>query len=52
VVVAAVNGGRERDQRLVEADPELILSLALADYDRRRATRWGRFLLWLLRRTT
>ena len=24
----------------------------LADYDRRRSTRWGRFLLWLLRKTT
>lgn len=24
----------------------------VADYDRRRRTRWGRFLLWLLRKTT
>ena len=24
----------------------------VADYERRRRTRWGRFLLWLLRKTT
>jgi hypothetical protein len=47
-----MNGGGERDQRLADRDAELILTLALADYDRRRATRWGRFLLWLLRKTT
>lgn len=30
---------------------ELIADL-VRDYDRRRSTRWGRFLLWLLRKTT
>jgi hypothetical protein len=29
-----------------------LLEKVVADYDRRRATRWGRFLLWLLRKTT
>ncbi len=28
------------------------LRLVVADYDRRRASRWGRLLLWLLRHTT
>jgi hypothetical protein len=33
------------------ADEEFRAAV-IADYDRRRRTRWGRFLLWLLRRTT
>lgn len=31
---------------------EQLLAAALEDYDRRMSTRWGRFLLWLLRKTT
>jgi hypothetical protein len=33
----------ERDQ---------LLRDMVADYDRRMSTRWGRFLMWLLRKTT
>jgi len=29
-----------------------ILQLIVDDYDRRREGWWGRFLLWLLRKTT
>ncbi|MDF2751699.1 MAG: hypothetical protein K0S82_81 [Gaiellaceae bacterium] len=29
-----------------------VLRAVVADFDRRRSTRWGRFLLWLLRKTT
>lgn len=29
-----------------------ILRRAIEDYDRRREHWWGRFLLWLLRKTT
>jgi hypothetical protein len=29
-----------------------FLAQVLADYDRRRIHWWGRFLLWLLRKTT
>jgi Na+/melibiose symporter-like transporter len=36
----------------MSTETEDILAKILADYDRRRATRWGRFLLWLLRKTT
>jgi len=32
-------------------DQTLVKKL-LDDYDRRRSTRWGRFLLWLLNKTT
>jgi hypothetical protein len=32
-------------------DHELLIKAA-ADYDRRMSTRWGRFLMWLLRKTT
>jgi hypothetical protein len=31
---------------------EEIVDLMQADYDRRRENPWGRFLLWLLRKTT
>jgi hypothetical protein len=31
---------------------EALLMKVVADYDRRMATRWGRFLMWLLRKTT
>lgn len=31
---------------------DTFLDDCVADYDRRRSTRWGRFLLWLLRKTT
>jgi len=31
---------------------EEILRLVVEDYDRRMESRWGRFLLWLLRKTT
>lgn len=37
----------EREEELNEVLQEIV-----SDYDRRRATRWGRFLLWLLRKTT
>lgn len=29
-----------------------VLRKVVADFDRRRAKPWGRFLLWLLRHTT
>lgn len=29
-----------------------LLNEVLADYERRRAHWWGRFLFWMLRRTT
>ena len=29
-----------------------IVDMVQADFDRRRAGWWGRFLLWLLRKTT
>ena len=32
--------------------PDQLARDLIADYDRRRSTRWGRFLLWLLRNTT
>ena len=32
--------------------PENVLHLVASDYDRRRQGWWGRFLLWLLRKTT
>lgn len=35
-----------------EREAQEVLAAVVADYDRRRATRWGRFLLWLLRKTT
>jgi hypothetical protein len=31
---------------------DALLKQLVDDYDRRRSTRWGRFLLWLLRKTT
>jgi len=31
---------------------EQILRQVVEDYDRRRERWWGRFLLWLLRKTT
>jgi hypothetical protein len=48
-----VSGIRELHQ-IVErkrADNVLLAKL-VADYDRRMARRWGRFLMWLLRKTT
>lgn len=36
----------------VDVEREAILKAALEDYDRRREHWWGRFLLWLLRKTT
>jgi len=35
-----------------ENEQELVLAQIVADYDRRRSKWWGRFLLWLLRKTT
>jgi len=35
----------------IPAEREL-LNLVIEDYDRRREHWWGRFLLWLLRKTT
>jgi hypothetical protein len=40
--------GFESEQKRKDA----VLRQIVDDYDRRRATRWGRFLLWLLRKTT
>jgi hypothetical protein len=31
---------------------ELFIAELVADFDRRRANPWGRFLLWLLGKTT
>lgn len=31
---------------------EDLIRRLVEDYDRRMSTRWGRFLLWLLRKTT
>ena len=40
-------------ERLEWTDEQLALAAKLkADYARRCSTRWGRFLLWLLRKTT
>lgn len=36
----------------IDVQREEFLRQALADYDRRRKHWWGRFLLWLLRKTT
>jgi hypothetical protein len=33
-------------------ESEEVLRKIIDDYDRRRAKPWGRFLLWLLRKTT
>ena len=33
-------------------DRDLLLQLIVHDYERRRRTPWGRFLLFLLRKTT
>lgn len=44
-----------RITKVREANPNgsvEILQQIVADYDRRKSTRWGRFLLWLLRNTT
>ena len=35
-----------------DIEREEILRLILADFDDRRKHWWGRFLLWLLRKTT
>ena len=35
-----------------DSEREEILRQIVEDYDRRRAHWWGRFLLWLLRKTT
>ena len=35
-----------------DIERQQILEDALDDYERRRSSRWGRFLLWLLRKTT
>jgi hypothetical protein len=35
-----------------DSDQREIIRQIVEDYDRRRETRWGRFLLWLLRKTT
>jgi hypothetical protein len=40
--------GLESEQKRKDA----VLQQIVDDYDRRRSTRWGRFLLWLLRKTT
>jgi len=40
----------ERGQRIEELED--TLRRIIGDFDRRRARPWGRFLLWLLRRTT
>lgn len=34
------------------SEQDALLAKLLEDYDRRMSTRWGRFLLWLLRTTT
>lgn len=39
------------DLRESMSDKEIV-DLMHADWERRRSTRWGRFLLWLLRKTT
>ena len=36
---------------MTDEDKE-VLRRVVADYDRRREHWWGRFLLWLLRKTT
>jgi phage terminase large subunit GpA-like protein len=38
--------------RLADSNRDEILAKVVADYDRRRQHWWGRFLLWLLRKTT
>ena len=40
--------------RLADAleETQAVLYQVVARYDGRRSTRWGRFLLWLLRKTT
>lgn len=40
------------EQWVAHRDRDEILARVVADYDRRMSTRWGRFLLWLLRKTT
>lgn len=43
----------EDEQMLLRiSDHNKMVDDILSDYDRRRATPWGRFLLWLLRNTT
>jgi hypothetical protein len=39
------------DLRKSMSDEEIV-DLMQADWERRMSTRWGRFLLWLLRKTT
>jgi hypothetical protein len=39
------------DLRTTMSDKEIV-DLMKADWERRMATSWGRFLLWLLRKTT
>lgn len=39
------------DLRTTMSDKEVV-DLMQADWERRMSTRWGRFLLWLLRKTT
>lgn len=34
------------------SEAERVLALVVADFERRRSTRRGRFLLWLLRKVT
>jgi len=36
----------------MSGDRDLLLQLLWHDYERRRRMPWGRFLLWLLRKTT
>jgi hypothetical protein len=42
---------REPGPPELQIPPELARKI-VADYDRRVSTRWGRFLMWLLRKTT
>jgi hypothetical protein len=35
-----------------QQDRDEVLKKIVADYDRRKSKPWGRFLLWLLRKTT
>jgi hypothetical protein len=43
----------ERDEAVAKlAEAQDLLRHMVGDYDRRRSSRWGRVLLWLLRRTT
>ena len=50
--MAGTGGGAMKGDLSDLVARSIMLDRLEADYQYRRSTRWGRFLLWLLRKTT